>query len=142
MQFQSSRAIHTKKIASDLAKQTPPGATILVSGEMGAGKTHFIQGFIEEKIKNQKQMIISSPTYTLRQAYTSLTEKIIHYDCYRLPKKSFLECLDEDLLDNKITTLIEWSENIQTTFPKKTIQVMIHKKDKNNRDIIISSLIL
>ena len=138
MKFYSSSTVQTKKIASDIAKKIEIGATILVSGEMGAGKTHFIQGFIQERFKDEKQTTIVSPTYTLRQSYTLLTEKIIHYDCYRLKKNSFLESLDEDLLDTRHTTLIEWSENIYTTFPLNTIQIMIHKKGEHTRDIIIN----
>ncbi|MBT4937145.1 tRNA (adenosine(37)-N6)-threonylcarbamoyltransferase complex ATPase subunit type 1 TsaE [Candidatus Peregrinibacteria bacterium] len=134
--FHSSSPEETKKIASKLAAEIYPGITILLSGEMGAGKTHFIQGFLSHKIK--KNVSISSPTYTLRQAYTSDNQSFVHYDFYRLEKGDFIDTLDEDFFDENTTTLIEWSEKIPSEkIPKTRIEVYIEKSSESERNISI-----
>lgn len=136
LEFHSSSAEETKQIAAKLAGEMYPGISILLSGEMGAGKTHFIQGYLSKKI--DKNISVSSPTYTLRQLYTSENENFAHYDFYRLKENAFVDSLDEDMLDENTTTFLEWPEKISSDkISKPRVEVFIEKISESERKIRI-----
>ena len=100
----------TRLLAEGIAQRfrdTP--ALILLSGDLGAGKTSFAQGFINnlEPCKH-----ISSPTYSYLNIYKARLP-IFHFDLYRISSGSQLEELGlwEHLLDEGALRLVEWPEH-------------------------------
>ncbi len=105
----------TKQFAKEFIKQLHGSEVVILSGELGAGKTTFVQlvaGILGARHR------VNSPTFTLLQHYqtTSKVIKTIHHlDLYRLEKEQELQALGlEELLGQPHTvTFIEWGEKYQ-----------------------------
>lgn len=136
-QYKSASAEETKKIAANLAKEITQGV-IALSGNLGAGKTTFVQGFARSL--GIKDRIISPSFVLIRQHPIPKTKKILyHIDLYRLvDEKEFNQLGLTDLYsDPNNIVLIEWAEKLKD-LPAKTIKINIEKKENNKRLIIIS----
>ena len=122
----------TIEVAFNYAKTLKEGDVVLLSGDLGAGKTAFTKGVakyfgIEEGV--------TSPTYAYLNVYGDF---IYHYDCYRLSCGEDAERLGlTDYFGGKNICLIEWSENIKDVLPKKVKTVKIEKIDENKRKITL-----
>lgn len=138
--FISNSDNETKKIAANLAKHITSGVVSL-NGELGAGKTTFVQGFA--KGLGIKEKIIS-PTFVLIKQHKIPNNKNVffHIDLYRLENpEEFILVGIKELLDNpENLVLIEWGEKIKKYLPENTISIAIDKLKTNKRNIIISNL--
>ena len=135
---------HSEKETKDLAKKLAKNLTgvIALTGELGAGKTIFVQGFAEGLGIKDK---IISPTFVLiRQHKIPKSSRMLyHIDLYRL--EDFAELgLQEITEDPNNIVLIEWAEKLKE-LPKNTIKISIQKQDnkqslllRNKRIIILS----
>lgn len=137
--FESNSEKTTKKIAKKLAKQILPGTIIAFYGDLGSGKTTFIQGLCEFW---QVKEYVNSPTFTLINEYnTNQGMQIFHFDCYRLGDSSEMEELGyEDFFFSDNVTLIEWTENIEDLIPESAIKIKIKYLDNTRREIVIQNL--
>ena len=138
----------TQKIAMRLAKEmvakkSDKARVIALSGDLGAGKTTFTQGFARALgIKTPVQ----SPTFVLMKIY-ALDKKthlkhLVHIDAYRIEKTEEIKHLGlhELLRDKDAVLLIEWAERIKKLLPRDTIWItMEHGKKINERMIQIKS---
>lgn len=123
----------TKAIAAELAKEDKSNIFALI-GELGSGKTTFIQGFAEGLGIKEK---IISPTFVLiKQHPIPNTQKTLyHIDLYRIEDLTELGLKEIIEYPNNIV-LIEWAEKIKK-LPKNTIRISI-KKQGNKRVITLS----
>lgn len=129
--FISNSESDTKQFAKNLAKQLNIGDVVVLTGELGAGKTKFTEGFLEYfNLENE----ISSPTFTIVNEYNSPNGiNIYHFDVYRLADTDeFYAIGGEEYLEKGIC-LIEWGEIIKDALPRDYIQITI-KKDETNDD--------
>ncbi len=121
----------TEKIAFEYAKTLNKGDVVLLSGDMGAGKTHFVKGVAEYFGLDG----VTSPTYAYLNVYGDF---IYHYDCYRLSDGEDAERLGlTDYFNGDNICLIEWAENIEDVLPEKVKTVKILKIDQDKRKIIL-----
>lgn len=130
----------TKKLAKKLAKKFKSGV-IALTGELGAGKTTFVQGFAQGV--GIKERIISPTFVLIRQHQIPNTKKLLyHIDLYRLEKKyEFNQLGLEDLLnDSNHLILIEWAEKIMDLLPKDAVKINLQVVDSSTRKITISNL--
>src|SRR5690606_31282000 len=97
----------TKALAARLARLVKKGDVILLSGDLGAGKTTFSKHFICAVAKTDVN--VTSPTYTLSQRYET-NPPVWHFDLYRLRDRedSYELGLEEAFQDG--VTLVEWPE--------------------------------
>lgn len=135
LKFISNNEENTRAIGFDLASKLNIGDVVVLSGDLGSGKTKFVEGFLRYFGLEDE---ISSPTFTIVNEYRKNDVNIYHFDVYRL------EDLDEfyaiggtDYFDNGIC-LIEWGELVEPIL-SKYIKVNISKdeKDENVRYITI-----
>lgn len=126
----------TKSIAAKLAKESKCNIFAL-TGELGAGKTTFVQGFA--KGLGIKDKIISPTFVLIRQHPIPDTKKVLyHIDLYRLTNLQDLG-LQEIWSDPNNIVLIEWTEKL-TELPKGTIQISIQIEGLNKRSFMIHNL--
>lgn len=119
----------TEQIAFEYAKTLKKGDVVLLSGDLGAGKTAFTKGVARYFGLDG----VTSPTYAYLNVYGDF---IYHYDCYRLSCGEDAERLGlTDYFGGQNICLIEWSENISDVLPKNVKKVKIEKIDKDKRKI-------
>jgi len=131
----------TQKIALDLAKTLRKGGTIAFEGNLGSGKTTFIQGLAKSLGIKEK---VSSPTFVIFKKYKVPNHKKIkwfyHLDLYRI--ESLEEVIDlgfEELINNENSIIaIEWAEKIKKLLPKNFLKIKIKYISKSSRKFIFS----
>ena len=134
-EFISKNEADTKQLAKKLAAKLKPKDVVVLTGELGSGKTKFTEGFLSYfGLENE----ISSPTFTIVNEYKKNDLNIYHFDVYRLSE--FYEIGGEEYFENGIC-LIEWGELIEDALPNDYIHITFKKDDKNenNRILIIES---
>jgi len=108
----------TRRLARDLASKISKGTTILLYGELGAGKTTFVQG-LAEGLGVPEEVYVSSPTFSLINEYPG-RQKLYHVDLYRLAPEE-VEDLGLPELASQGVMVIEWAERLPFSFPQEMI---------------------
>lgn len=116
----------TIDFAKNYAKNLKPGDIIVLSGELGSGKTKFVQGVLENF---NLQDEISSPTFTIVNEYNSDTVNIYHFDVYRLEDSDEFFAIGGEEYFSKGICLIEWGELIEDILPKPYTKISFSKSD-------------
>ena len=118
----------TINIAEKIAKQLKKGDIIILSGELGSGKTKFTEGILKYYgLQNE----ISSPTFTIVNEYNSINLNIYHFDVYRIANvDEFFEFGGEEYFEKGIS-IIEWGEIIEEILPKNYIKISFSKAEEN-----------
>lgn len=118
----------TKNFAKDFAKELKKGDVIVLSGELGCGKTKFTEGILSY-FGLEKE--ISSPTFTIVNEYHKDDISIFHFDVYRLEDADeFYAIGGQDYFENGIC-IIEWGEKIEEILPKNYIKIKFSKLEEN-----------
>jgi len=106
---QTTSAAETEALGAALARELRPGDVVLLSGDLGAGKTTFVRGALRALGVTGP---VTSPTFTLASRYEAGGVEISHLDLHRLAGAPDEE--DEALLDDEATaariTFVEWPE--------------------------------
>jgi tRNA threonylcarbamoyladenosine biosynthesis protein TsaE len=120
-----------------LATTITPPATIELIGDVGAGKTTFVQGLARGLDITDP---VTSPSFVINKKYHNAHNIILsHYDFYRLPDPGIMaDELDESVHDPAVITVIEWSETVAHLLPDHHITVHITYRDDGTRDLEIS----
>jgi tRNA threonylcarbamoyladenosine biosynthesis protein TsaE len=113
--YHSDSESGTRAIAKQLAGELVAGSVLLLSGDLGAGKTAFVRGLADGLGINTDE--VTSPTFTLVHEYRGGRLPLIHVDLYRLDRADLDEIgLDEDLAANGVVA-IEWAERLTRRIP-------------------------
>ena len=131
--FISQNESETKNFAKKIASKLRPKDVVVLTGELGSGKTKFAEGFLSYfGLENE----ISSPTFNIVNEYKKDDINIYHFDVYRLEDSSeFYEIGGEEYFENGIC-LIEWGELIEDALPNNYIHI-VFEKDSSNENIRI-----
>lgn len=123
-----------KKFALDLKTGGNHPSVICLYGDLGSGKTTFIQGFAQGLGITKR---ILSPTFILMRQYSIIN--FYHIDLYRIEGEKDVEALglDEIFSNPENVVAIEWPEKIESILPKKRINIKFEYLDENKRKIII-----
>ncbi|MCD6429134.1 tRNA (adenosine(37)-N6)-threonylcarbamoyltransferase complex ATPase subunit type 1 TsaE [bacterium] len=150
-EFITNSFSQTKKLGEAFAKEIllltqkrQRGVVLALKGDLGGGKTTFLQGFakglgIKEKILSPTFVIIKK--YKLPTTHYPLSTKLFyHIDCYRIENKKEILHLGykKFVADPQNIIAIEWAEKIKDIIPKDAIWIYFEFLDKNKRRIIIN----
>lgn len=141
-------ADETKEFAKELVQTFKGGIVLALKGDLGSGKTTFVQGLAEGLGLEQS---ITSPTFILLREYPlpELNPKgldiqtLYHLDFYRLENKGledelFNLGLPEVFLNPKGLSVVEWADKYPSIFPKNTMWIYFENKGDNVREIKIN----
>lgn len=133
--FISNSEEETIKFAKSLAHELKQDEVIILKGDLGAGKTKFVQGILEYfKLENE----ISSPTFTIVNEYKNDEVEIFHFDLYRLNDIDEFYAIGGEEYFKRGLCIFEWGEMIETILPKyKKITINKGENDINKRIINI-----
>lgn len=109
-------------------------SVIFLEGDLGAGKTTLVRGFLQGRGHSGK---VKSPTYTLIEPYFLASGSCYHLDLYRLVDAEELDYLGlRDILAESAVVLIEWPERASILLPKPDLRIQIaHRPSSEGRDI-------
>ncbi|MEQ9260208.1 MAG: tRNA (adenosine(37)-N6)-threonylcarbamoyltransferase complex ATPase subunit type 1 TsaE [Roseovarius sp.] len=125
--FHSPSPDATHALARALATHLAPGAVVLLSGDVGAGKTHFARGVIQALLETPED--VPSPTFTLVQSYPGRSGEIWHADLYRLTDASELEELGLFAAFDEAICLVEWPDRLGETAPREALSLLFDAGD-------------
>lgn len=118
----------TDRLAVWLAARLVPGDSLLLSGPIGAGKSHLARAFIRARLGRFED--VPSPSFTLVQTYQAEDAEIWHADLYRLSHPD--EVLELGLDDAFATAicLVEWPDRLGHLAPTHAIKLSLSSKDE------------
>ena len=118
--YVTNSALETQKLGEKLSKGVERGGIILLYGDLGSGKTTFVQG-LAKGLKIKRRII--SPTFIIVRSYKE--KNFYHVDLYRIEDKKDTKNLglEEILKDKKNIVAIEWPEKIKRNIPKKRTEI-------------------
>ena len=126
----------TKEFAKEFAKKLKIGDVVILSGDLGSGKTKFVEGVLSNfGLENE----ISSPTFTIVNEYKKDDINIYHFDVYRLEDSDEFYAIGREEYFEKGICSIEWGEIIEDALANKYIKINFKRniEDDNKREINI-----
>ena len=119
--------------AAKLAARLPPGTVVLLYGELGAGKTTFVRGFVEGVGIAPDE--VSSPTFTLIQPYGG-DGRVFHVDLYRVRPDEVEDLGLEELPEHGALVCIEWADRLPWSVVG-AVSVRITDRGNDTRELAI-----
>ncbi len=131
MVYKSNSPKETENIAKAFAKSLKPGDVVCLNGDLGVGKTAFVQGLAKALGVTEP---ISSPTFTIVNCYNA-SLPIYHFDVYRIDDcDEMYEIGYEEYVYGDGITIIEWPEKIEPILPEKRYDISISKDFSQHED--------
>jgi tRNA threonylcarbamoyladenosine biosynthesis protein TsaE len=125
----TTSAEETRALAAALADYVVPGDLVVLSGDLGAGKTAFCQGF---GMALGVTAPITSPTFTLHHRYRGRVE-LNHIDVYRFDQlDEVVDLALAELLDSDAVTVIEWGDTIRPALPADYLEVSLQLGEEDD----------
>ncbi len=138
MVYHSNSPSDTAFAAKEFAKILRPGDVVSLNGDLGAGKTAFVQALAKELGVDD---YLSSPTFTIVNCYEGKNMPFYHFDVYRIQDiDEMYEIGYEEYIYGDGVTVIEWAELIAEILPEDRYDITIEKdydKGENYRKITI-----
>lgn len=117
----TTQAADTQRYASELAATLPDDCTLALHGNLGVGKTTFVQGLARGLGINDS---VTSPTFNIFTLYRGPRWTLLHLDAYRLESPQQIEALMiEDFLVSPWCLVIEWPEKIAAWIPANALHL-------------------
>lgn len=133
--FQTSSAAETEALGARVAERLRPGDVVIVSGDVGSGKTTMIRGACRALGVSEP---VTSPTFTIGQRYAGERFPISHLDLYRL---SSLEAEDpallEDYLGADAVAFVEWPAAAAARLARPALRIQLHHRAGERREVEI-----
>lgn len=127
-------AADTAALAKALAPRLKAGDTLLLEGDLGAGKTHFARALIRARL-NDPMADVPSPTFTLVQTYDAPGVEIWHADLYRLSGSGeVIEIGLAEAFDDAIC-LVEWPDRLGAAAPAGALTLHLALADDDGRTL-------
>jgi tRNA threonylcarbamoyladenosine biosynthesis protein TsaE len=133
-------AEETMAVGRELASTLNRARIVVLTGDLGAGKTTLVKG-IAEGLEAASQEDVTSPTFTLIHEYCGREISLYHVDLYRIETLRELDTLglDELFADDHNLVLLEWGEKFPRFRQECDTEVVIHRVDDQERKIVITT---
>lgn len=123
----------TKQLAATLSPYLKPGDVVVLKGDLGAGKTQFVQG-VAAGLGVRDQVI--SPTFNILLAYEGGSLPLYHFDLYRLERARDLEDIGYfETIDGDGVSFIEWGDKFPEALPYSYLEVILESADQGARAV-------
>lgn len=138
-EYTTHSADETIAFGRELAPTLAGARMVVLTGDLGAGKTTLVKG-IAEGLRAASQDDVTSPTFTLIHEYRGPKINLYHVDLYRIETLRELDTLglDELFADDQNLVLLEWGEKFPRFRKERDVGIGIERQDEENRRIIVS----
>jgi tRNA threonylcarbamoyladenosine biosynthesis protein TsaE len=137
--YRTASEEETVALGERLARALPPHGVVLLTGNLGAGKTMLAKGIVSG-LGAAPAEEVSSPTFTLIHEYGN--GRVYHVDLYRLEEPRELATLGlDELFDRDAMVLIEWGERFGRFLPAQRTEIRIRAVDRDEREIEVTETI-
>ena len=131
-------AAETRALGKKLAALLRPGDTVLLQGDLGAGKSELARGIARGLGISGP---IPSPSFTILNAYDEGSVPLYHFDWYRIQDPSEIaEMGMEEQIGTDGIALIEWSGNAPESVPERALEIRIYAVNEETREITLHPL--
>src|ERR1700681_4670090 len=138
IEFVSHSAEETIEQGRALARQLAPPVLVLLSGELGSGKTTLTKGIVSG-LGAATEDAVTSPTFTLVHVYGALA-KVYHADLYRIENFHDFETLGlEDVFEKPAVVILEWAERFPLRAPWPQVRVRLEHLEGDRRRLTVIS---
>ena len=125
----------TRKVAEAVAELLVPGDVVSLTGDLGAGKTTFVQGAARGLGVTER---VTSPTFVLVREYRG-DVPVYHVDVYRLDRlQEVIDLGFDDLLDPRSVIFVEWGDAIEPLLPDEHLRVELRAGEGEARRLSFS----
>jgi tRNA threonylcarbamoyladenosine biosynthesis protein TsaE len=122
---------YTHWIAESLGRCVRSGDVLALQGDLGAGKTNFVQGLARGLGITQD---VNSPTFILANEYPGGRLPLYHVDAYRVENAAEAEGFGlDDYLNGEGVTVVEWAERVREALPNDTLWIEMDYVNENER---------
>ncbi len=135
MKYISNSEKDTIELGKKIASQLQIGDIIILSGDLGSGKTKLTEGILTYF---NLQDEISSPTFTIVNEYDTEKIKIFHFDVYRLADVDEFFAIGGEEYFEKGASIIEWGEMIEDYIPQRYLKLEFSRDNVNENQRLIN----
>ena len=126
----------TEQLAEQIGKKLRGGEVIELISDLGGGKTTFVRGLAKGMGSTGK---VASPSFTIENEYKAGDLTLCHFDFYRLSDAGIVKVeLAEKIHDQKMVTVIEWSDIVKDALPDDRLSIKITTKSETARELSFS----
>lgn len=129
----TTSAEETRALAAEFAATLPPDTTLALHGDMGVGKTTFVQGLAQGLGVHEH---VTSPTFAIYTVYRGNARTLVHLDAYRLENAEQIESLLlEEFLVNPWVLAAEWPEKVAGWLPANAVHLTLSIVDGDRHHV-------
>lgn len=133
MHFVSESVEDTRKAGAMLALKAQAGDVYVLEGDLGAGKTEFVRGFVDAL---GKDIIVRSPSFSILNIYITVNFEVYHFDFYRLKDASELHEIGfNEYVASEGVCLVEWGLMFPEVLPEGSKVIRFSENSQNKRVI-------
>lgn len=133
--YNTHSAEETKALGQEIAGNLQPGDILALAGDLGSGKTCFVQG-LARGLQIPDAVKVSSPTFVLLHEYPGGSLPLYHFDFYRLEKAQEAASLNlEEYFEGPGVSVVEWADRFPKLFPEKTQWIHFKFLGETEREI-------
>ncbi len=136
LELETASAAATEAVAARLARHLDAGDVVLVSGELGAGKTTFVRGACRALGVTGR---VTSPTFTIGHRYTGARGDVSHLDLYRFRGLAAAEWGDLEPYFDDAVVFVEWPEAGADALPEARARVRLDHVSPETRRLRVDA---